>query len=156
MSLKGSGMWWENEVFGCSSKEFAQPAGKDWLDAVEEVIACQGRYHWNPTNPRTNAGTRIYLSVKSNLAEEHRHMLEFYCAIGTALDWYYCTDGFFKIKKYIVCVDLTMKHPQQKKYQKKRNIVIITPRDDVADYQKVGQEIADIFNRELSKVGQAE
>jgi hypothetical protein len=110
-----SGYIWEEQVFRVSSKMFAKPVYLSWQDAVSDAIERQKDLRWNPTKPRTSVGKEMFECVQSYLPKYLADKLQFFCAIGTALDWYHGVDGFFEIDGFLVTIDLVYSEKQQAK-----------------------------------------
>lgn len=145
-----SGADWERAVFNCTARDFPVPARVTWEDAIEEVAANQQKYNWNSTFPPTSAAQRIFFDVQRRLDRQFREHLELYCALGTSLDWDYGTDGFFRIDKYVVPIDLTSN--RAKAFQKS-DVVIVLAQDVLGE--KLGRpcrRIARIFNKSLREL----
>lgn len=103
-----SGRVWERKVFGTNIHDNqTPPTYLGWQDAIEDVVRSQERMHWNPAKPKTKIGNEIFECVQSYLPEFLASELEFYCAIGTSLDYDWGVDGFFMIDDFIVTIDLT-------------------------------------------------
>ncbi len=146
-----SGAEWERMVFGYAALDFPKPRYiPTWEDAIEEVAANQQRYNWNPKEPNTFTGQTLFQSVKSRLKKRFRDHLELYCALGMSLDWDYGTDGFFRINKYIVAVDLTANR-EKEEASRESDIVVVLAQDVMG--RNIGrscQRIASIFNEGLA------
>src|SRR5581483_9077362 len=104
---KSSGARWEKQFFGCSASEFEQCAYQGLHRALNEVVRIQHARGWDPINPPTEIGRRLFEAVKSFLSPEDAADLRLYCAIGTALDIYHGADGFFRVRGHVVLIDLT-------------------------------------------------
>ncbi|MDO8482995.1 MAG: hypothetical protein Q7S86_04220 [bacterium] len=145
-----SGADWERIVFNCTARDFPVPERATWEDAIEEVAANQQRFNWNSISPPTPTARKIFLDVQRRLDRQFREYLELYCAIGTSLDWDYGTDGFFRIDKYVVPIDLTS---NRKKAFLKSDVVIVMAQDVLG--KKLGRpcrRIARIFNKSLREI----
>lgn len=104
----GPGQLWEIKVFGCCSNQFYRPSYIPWQDAVLNARKLQKKLDWIPAKPKTEAALLLYEAVQKRLTLQHaRKRLQLYCSIGTALDFWHGTDGFFSIDRCIVCIDLT-------------------------------------------------
>ncbi len=149
-----SGADWERAVFGCTTRDYPKPARLSWSDSIESVAVDQRRYNWDPRNPNTSVGLNIFLDVQRRLIKDYSEHLELYCAIGTSLDWYYGTDGFFRIGKYVVGIDLTS---NAEKAKIKCDVVMVLSRDVLGTRPGApSRRIARIFNRNLREMGAIE
>ena len=120
-----------------------------WDDAIEEVAANQQRYKWNPRAPNTLAGQKLFRAVQTRLKKRFRDHLELYCAVGSSLDWDYGTDGFFRIGKYIVAIDLTASREKERMSAESDIVVVLAQHVLGTKIGKSCQRIAYLFNKEL-------
>jgi len=114
--LISRGFQFENDFFGCEiQREAAMP---DWCPLYEAIRKAKeiqwSRYKWSPSVPRTEIAMSVFNAVRQNLPPRCRRFLQLYCAIDTALDWYFATDFFFSLnypggrREGIVTADLTL------------------------------------------------
>jgi len=144
MPLYIGGMEWERLFFGHASIDFSKPAFQRWEDAIEEAAAIQSIFSWDPKNPRTEMSRKLYDGVRERLREKYQENLALYCAIGTALDWHHGIDGFFRVGRYVVAIDLTT---NKGKKTKGPDIVMVLAQDVMgAGFDRLCQKIANQFN----------
>jgi hypothetical protein len=84
---------------------------------------------WNPCKPKTPTAQEIFECVQSYLPKDLGQRLGFFCAIGTAFDYWHGVDGFFLIagKRCIVTIDLVYR--VNSKVDKKADFLL--SRDDM-------------------------
>ena len=138
-----NGAHWEREVFDCSSQDFPRAGYMRWLPAVHDAMRRQPAFPWNPREPHTQIGLRLYESVSKHLSSGDTS-LEFHCAIGTALDAWHHTDGFFRLGNRIVSIDLA-----SGKYGKgdTRSVLFLKADRGITLIDTVGERIADLMER---------
>ena len=107
------GAQWEKSVFGVAASDFRQPGKMPFDAAVQNAMSLQQTRGWYPCSPGTRMGKEIFECVKSYLPPDQEKILEFYCAIGTALDFYHSIDGFFQLACRRVPIDLTVSRPPE-------------------------------------------
>ncbi len=106
-----NGAEWEKIFFGCSSKQFPRPQQyKSLHEAIDIVAKSQSLRNWNPDNPPTAMGKRLFKEVKHHLRPKDAHDLKLYCAIGFEVDWFHRADGFFRVRSHVVFFDLTTRN----------------------------------------------
>lgn len=145
-------MEWERMVFGFAAWDFPKPKFIPiWKDAIEEVVANQQRYGWNTRVPNTPTAQAIFKGVKTRLNKRFRRHLELYCAIGTSLDWDYGTDGFFRLGRYVVPIDLTANRKKEE-VSRGSDIVVVLAQDVLGtELERPCQRVAHIFNSSINE-----
>lgn len=101
------GLQWEKAVFGVHSSQYKNripPMSR--IQATRRVISEQYRFRWNPSSPHTKVGKELLECIKSHLPTDKAKDLRLYCSLGTALDLYHNTDGFFMLQNDVLPVDL--------------------------------------------------
>lgn len=139
-----SGAGWERMFFGCTATDFPKPDRMSWTKSIEKAAEEQYIYGWDPKSPKTSVAMSLFLNVQNRVNKDFSEQLELYCSIGTSLDWFHGTDGFFRIGKYIVAFDLTS---NSDKALLKSDVVIIYSGHVLG--RKIGapcKKIAKIFN----------
>jgi len=143
---KVRGYEWEKIVFGRSSEHCEIPPYIKWERAINEVQYRQWEREWDPSNPKTPIARELFECIKTYLHPEAAAQLRFYCALGFELDLYHSIDGFFKIGRYLVCLDLTT----NKIKSERRNVILFKPEDAGSNLWRIAKKIADTFNDEFS------
>jgi len=143
-----AGWDWERSVFGFSAKDFPKyPRYEDLHAAIDRAASLQGQYGWDPKNPSTKIGLKLYESVKVCLEPGDAADLEFYCSLGTALDWYHGADAFFRIRTHVVLIDITTRHDKRPK----GSIIFMKSSRSENGISQIGKQIADVLNRGIQK-----
>lgn len=108
------GIEFEQKVFGTSAHRRVSSFGHiipiDWspVDAIQWVTRRQFvAFGWYPAFPTTSFGRELLEAVKGYLTPRDRKKLRLYVSVGTTLDRYYGIDGFFKLLRHIVTIDVT-------------------------------------------------
>ena len=116
LSLR-QGRIWERRFFGCTTDDFPTPIKTSWDNALRYALNSQMRRRWDPSAPKTQIAGEAFECARSYIDPKWAGELRLYCALGTALDWYYGADGFFAIGETVVCIDLTcqVKPPRRRR-----------------------------------------
>lgn len=80
-------------------------------EGVEEAIRNQPR-GWNPRRPRTKLAGKLYQLVRQELGDARG--LALYSSVGTSLDFFHGTDGFFRWRGAVVTLDLTVQRSKRR------------------------------------------
>ncbi len=99
----------------------------EWFDRVKRD---QDRLRWNPIQPKTVLSINLFEAVRDNLPRKLMNKLFIYCALGTAVDYFYGIDGFFTLRwnpTFAVTFDLSLNQNPEKVHKQKANVIITPP-----------------------------
>lgn len=133
-------MQWEKRIFGCCSSEFYRPDHIPWQTAVGNVIKLQEKLDWDPARPKTPIGLELFECVQSYLYPEAAKRLRFYCAIGTAFDFWHGVDGFLAIDHYKIFIDVSVM-----KQVEKNGVLLFYPEDSGQHLWRFAKRVSDRF-----------
>lgn len=141
--LSKDGRALEEEVLGIAGSE-GMPEFKQFWSAVEDAKLRQLARGTLSNSPKTTITKKLFRSVKQNLRRRnYQRLLEFYVAIGSALDVYHGIDMFFQIKGRIVTLDLTLRASKE---GAKADFLLTADMIEKDQIEQLGKTIADTFN----------
>jgi hypothetical protein len=142
------GWQWEKSIFGIHSNGHRSMARLTEQAAYQNARSLQGRLLWDPSCPTTTTGLELYNCVQSYLAPELAPRLLFYCAIGTALDYWYNIDGWFELNNVVVPIDLKVSPNGDR--QRRVDVILVTMREcNGFRLWRTGKLIANVLTNHL-------
>ncbi len=142
------GRGFEREFFGVDAENAPDFEYATLREGFQHAAEVQSKYPWNPSEPSTVLSKKLFRAVRKLLDSKDRGELQLYCCLATVLDQYHGTDGFFKIRDYVVLIDLTVNR------NKVQQEAVLVRRQDLGDTQKanaVAQQIVDLFHRKMNR-----
>jgi hypothetical protein len=138
-----SGRDLEQEVLGVAGSD-EMPKYKDFRHAVDDAKLKQLARGILSNSPQTEIARKLFHLVRRHLHKRSdQRLIEFYVAIGSALDVYHGIDMFFKVRGKIVTLDLTRR---VSKTEAKADILMTAEMIEKDQLDQLGKHIADIFN----------
>ena len=142
--LSKDGRALEREILGMAGSD-EMPKFKEFWLAVREVRLRQLARGILSNSPITVVTKKLFQSVRRHLRNKRdQRLLEFYVAIGSALDVYHGIDMFFQIRSRIVTLDLTRRASKE---DAKADFLLTADMIEKDQIEELGKTIADIFNR---------
>lgn len=142
--LSKDGRALEREILGIAGSE-EMPEFKEFWSAVQEAKIKQLARGTLSNSPKTTITKKLFQSVRRHLCNRRdQRLLEFYVAIGSALDVYHGIDMFFQIRSRIVTLDLTRRVSKE---DAKADFLLTADMIEKDQIEELGKTIADIFNR---------